>query len=477
MIVLIIAAVSVLANSWHVLSEWIRNNPGEVFTGIAHYYRDYFLYTSFITQGIRGSWVMGQPLFTNELISPTWYYWFYVLLGKLGGLIGLNTFALYNLSLIFLVTLLLGVLYVIAKRLFPSAFLYTLCFVFLATASNFSNSDGTLIGMSWFSPTPALNRLGGVPHQTLQTILLLAVMLLWERPKWLVLTLVISVVAATTNPIQMLLLAAAISAVSLYRRKNVAASGMIIIATSIGGLASNYEVSRQQLFAIARDWEESQRVSASLWDWVVSLGPIAFLIPLGIVPYFRKRDPLRLVTLLYGMFSFIAFFSPIPSFLNVAAIRWLHPAPYILWPILATEGVQTLLQQSKKIRSLVVVTLLTIYILFTVPAIVSQVRSRLEPLTGDATVRTLNHIPKATQDALVALGSGDTTGVILTNPSLPYDVIIPSLTGRKSFTGHPIHTLYPKIKEELRRKYFESKMTEEEKQKFLKDHNITVIFP
>ena len=58
----ILSIVLIAANSWHVITQWFINKPHEVFTGIAHYYADYFLYISQI--------VKAGHMYTNENITP-----------------------------------------------------------------------------------------------------------------------------------------------------------------------------------------------------------------------------------------------------------------------------------------------------------------------------------------------------------------------------------------------------------------------
>ena len=219
----IITTLVVLANSWHVLAAWFMQPEGTYFTGIAHYFADYFLYTSLMAQK---GWIVTHHLFTNESLAPTWIYWLYTMLGKFG-----NPFLIYNVSVVVFSILLLFLWWKMIKLIFPKQLvLQYIAFLFVATGSGFAGSE------FWFSPLPALNRLGGVPHQIFQTILLLSVILLftYESATGKKLSLVdkaklwsgkpygyiailmagVSFLAATANPIQMLLLSIAITITS-----------------------------------------------------------------------------------------------------------------------------------------------------------------------------------------------------------------------------------------------------------------------
>lgn len=434
-IYLILSALLLLANSWHVLRQWLINPPGTVFTGIAHYYADYFLYVGQIAHP--------GHLFTNENLAPTWIYWLYNGLGFFGG----NPFVLYNASIIILSGILLWLLWKIAPQ--------TIAFLFLATASNVSG-----FGDFWFSPTPALNRLGGVPHQIFQTILLLSVVLLFSKrnPKkldigyWIL--SIVAFLAATASPIQMLLLSIAIC---ITKPRMI----FYLIPAAVGALLINAEFTRQPILAAAKIWEDSQKVSVNPLQFLLALGPIAVLVPFGIKTYIKNISPIRKIIGFYGALSLLIFFSPIPGLLHTSPVRWISPASYMLFPLLAAEGIMVF--QSKRLLFFL---LIVAYSMFTVPSIIAQINAR------SGAPDALNHVPIDVVNHIQAIRKG---GVVLVDPSLPYDVLIPVFTGLKTFTGHPIHTLYPAEKEALRQKFFKGEMTESEKMQFLADHNIGFI--
>jgi len=447
MIVPIIASTVILLNSAHVLIAWFQKPPGTVFTGIAHYYADYFLYVSLMAQK---GWITTAHLFTNEPIPPAWIYWLYTILGKFG-----NPFVVYNLAIVIFSGVLMWLWWRIIRETVSDRTNRMIAFLMLTTASGFVGFD------FWFSPLPALNRLGGVPHQIFQTILLLTVILLTHRKSYLPLGIV-SFFAAVTNPIQMLLVTIAIGG-TLFTEKRVSLMGNILTLIVIGlpalagALITNGAFSRDPILTAAKIWENNQHITMSLWQFLLATGPIAVLVPFGIRPFLSHRTRIRTILAAYGILSLLAFFSPVAALTHTSPVRWLSPAAYTVFPILAALG-------ATRHRTVLVVA----YLLLTIPSLVSQVNAR-----GNAP-HALNYVPEEIVAKLTALREKD--GVVLTDPRTPYDVLVPVFTGRKSFTGHPIHTLYPETKEELRKKFFSS-MTETEKAAFLKNHNITDIFP
>src|SRR3989338_9158322 len=88
-VVIICIGSITIVNSLHVLTEYLANPPDRLFTAIAHYWTDYFLYISQMAQGS----LLSRHMFTNEPLPPTWIYWFNGLIGALGTRGGLSILA------------------------------------------------------------------------------------------------------------------------------------------------------------------------------------------------------------------------------------------------------------------------------------------------------------------------------------------------------------------------------------------------
>lgn len=511
----------ILSNSWHVISAWIKPIPNTVFTGIAHYYADYFLYVSLMAQK---GWVFTDHLFTNEALSPTWIYWLYTLLGKLG-----NPFVVYTVSIIVFSATLLWLLWHLVRAIFPDKPVSGLtAFLFVTTASNFAGG-----GDFWFSPTPALNRLGGVPHQIVQTILLLLVVVQFSKSIQHLFShqvssikyhgqknifslthntiplILLSFLAAAANPIQMLLITISTTCffvldaregvsirtvITALAAKNIWGKSdsdfddgrisarrlqrifityaVLAVPAFVGAYAVNAEFSHQPILAAAKIWEDSQRISINLFQFLRALGPIGLLLPFGIIRYVKNLSPLRIFIGIYGIVSTVIFLSPIPGLLSTTPVRWISPASFLLFPLLAAEGLKVVAQLLHRIskktisRTFWFTTILCLYIIATIPSLRNQINARAN------NPYNLAHVPNQVVTELQKIKQMSDDSVVLVDPALPYDVLIPVFTGHKTFTGHPIHTLYPDTKKALRQKYFAGNMTEPEKQQFLMDHHI-----
>ncbi len=483
-----IAAAILLANSWHVLSLW-RGPLGTVPMGIAHYFADYFLYLSLIVQGSQGAWGMTRHLFTNESLDPAWIYWFYTLLGK-AGYTGIPPAVIYNAALIGCAGALLWLLWRLSGRVFPKLPAIRLTgYVLLLTASHVPGP-----GDFWFSPAPALNRLGGVPHQIFQTVLLLSVILMADRlldpgsPQQKrragsALLAAASFLAAAANPVQMLLVTGAAGVAILTAKRNAAEtflfSALIGLPALAGAVLTNMAFANDPVLTAAKIWEDAQSVTVGVKTFLFALGPAALFIPFGIRPFLRHLSPVRIMILTLGILSFGMFFSPVPALLGTSPVRWLSPVSYALIPLVAAQGIAFLADRLRAFtgtgmpRATLTGAVVALYLAATLPSLAAQVSARTTPLQTDPTLIRLNHVPEPVMRLIMTL-SRLPDGTVVTDPSLPYDVLVP-LTGRKSFTGHPIHTLYPSVKEDLRRRYFEGAMTDTERRRFYADHGIRYV--
>lgn len=515
-----IAVGVAILNSFHVIIQWAANKPGEVFTGITHSFADYFLYTAQMAQGASGRWVYSDQLFTNEAMAPTWYYWFNVTLGHLGSLIGLSPFATYNVSLFLFVVVLCLVWYFLAKTLYPTNRLLRLTtWLMILTATSFFSpapsgagldfSQVEILGQFWFSPSPVFNRLGGVPYQVFQNILFILLAIVFARlltiiktPRimnqesgirkrtYVIFLIPLAILAGSANPIQMVLFVAAAVAITMYavtHRKNFNVSihqsflslSIVTATGAFGAWMTNQEFAQQAVFTAARTWELAQRVPNTLPVLLLSIGPILFFVPFGLQRAFKQEDALRILLIVWGLLSFVLFLSPIPRLLQLSPVRFLHPVPYAAaLAILGAEGLARLSGSRHGARIL----LLILYLLLTIPSISRQFIDRITPAKNPQLLMDTiyNHVPVPIVEALTWLKqeqvqSYSTRRVVLADPAVPVEVLVPVFTGKPSFSGHPIHTLYPGVKEARRQEFFGGKMNPDQAKRFIADHRIGYI--
>jgi len=468
----------VVSNYWHVIYEWGTNTSDHVYHAIAHYYIDYFLYLSHVAQGANGQLFRTHHMFTGETLPTTTIYWVYSLIGFFGHIIGLTPVWSYHLSLVLLTMLLCFLWYLFCRFLYPGKVAMRLItFIVVMSASPFINPFTLEFPKNlWFSPAPAFNRLGGVPHQIIQTIALLLVLFGLSKTKHIkdyVLLALISFIAAYAHPLQMALLLIAAGTTALLtdikRLLPVCIAGAISIPAA---LIINHEY-ETPIYAIAKQWELMQYTPKDILWWIAAMGPIALFIPFGIWPFIKKRDPFHLTFFLYGLFSVLCYNSFVPKLISVIPQRFLHPASYALFPVLAVSGFFAVQKDLPRILGrLCIVIAIGVYAAFTIPAAIKEVLMRInDPMLIESVY--LNHTPVSVVNTLKSFQEMKQDNyVVLAQKELGIDLLVPLYTNRTSFMGQPIHTLYPNEKEAVRQNFFEGGMTADEKRKFLTDHRI-----
>lgn len=525
-LVLFLALLFTLINGLHVLIPFVLQPPNTLFTGIAHYYEDYFFYVSHIVDGMKGSLLVSQR-FTNEPLPKLWVYWFNALLGYIGKWFTQSPFAIYNVSLFFLILGLIIAWYILIRAIFPrSPILRILALLFILSATNMYDIGlfffrGTVmpLGAFWFSPAPALNRLGGAPHHAIQSILIIMELLLlhvllnrkngkhylWQ---WIVYGIV-SVWLTSMNPMQMLLLILAGGLICLgdlvkkaYLEKHIPSMRfciqhcmpvvfMGILALPIALLLTRQFIS--PLYANAQQWEYSQYVPVSIQSFIQAVGISAIFLPFALLPAITiHKSRLLLLSALYLGVAQFFFWSPLPGLFHASRVRFLHPINYGLISLFSAIGFLAVVQYGaaalrrmrfpysiRTAKILVGIVFLSLYLMGTVPTLVVQTKERTDPAYASLVNKSpLNHVPIGVAQALQTLDGLDlgNTPVVVTDPILPYDTLIPASTGKTSFTGHILHTMYGSTKQALRLKLFSQSTTIDEAKTIMRNHRIGALF-
>jgi len=310
----------------------------------------------------------------------------------------------------------------------------------------------------------------------------------------LLLLMILSFLATYAHPLQMALLLVSVGAfemLTMWREKYIDIKRLIpVVACGLVSLPVSILINHEfttPIYTIAKQWEILQYSPTSFSFWVSAIGPIIILVPFGIWPFIKKMDPLRTIYLIYGVFCFALYNSPIPKIMEIVPQRFLHPASYALLPILAVSGFFTILHALSKIgKRQKIFRLLTpgffiittvFYLTYTIPANIAQIKLRINDpnLTLSA---FLNHTPIDVIKGLKTIKTmkpNTKINVIMPEESLGIDLLIPLYTGYASFLGQSIHTLYPDVKNALRKQFFSETMTEKEALQFLTNHSIGVI--
>lgn len=443
-------------NSINFFAGVLHAKPGEVYLGTTHYFEDYFFYLNQFFQGAHGAWFTVNR-YTTEATTPSILFWPNVLLGKLGGIFGLPPHISYNLSVFLLSVAILFITYKITKN--------TLAFLFAATATSFMNHiwvDGKAMWYPfqlWKTPNFAFDRLGGVPHQLVQTLLFLLLVYtrFYEQKRKLLFSTALIILLTTLNPVMSGLFLAASWITG--QRQIVATIVFLIVALYYNSLTNAAPHIQSKL------WEASQQVATTPLFLILSIGPISILGLLGAIKAMGEKKPIMLFGIILLAMNYVLFFTDIPRLIGISNSRVLFPALYVFWGMLAAEGVYSL---RKKILCIM------LFFLFTIPTLYWEVKQKLVVKPQERI--PLLYLPKHTYEKLISLSKQlPYDDVVLANPITHMDAIIPAFSGHTSYTGHPFATINSEQKKALAVKFFQKQMSADEAQAFLENNRIRFV--
>lgn len=134
------------------------------------YWPDFNLYLSKIRQGTEGHWTAVEK-YTSEIHEGSLIQEFYVILGELGRIFGMNPNSTYQLGRMILSPLLLLMILVLVRYFFPSFIWQVTAFIIILVSGSFPRFyiDGGGVAqvgryMEWWSNIDALQRITFIPH-------------------------------------------------------------------------------------------------------------------------------------------------------------------------------------------------------------------------------------------------------------------------------------------------------------------------
>lgn len=453
-----------------------------IYVGAPHYWQDYLLYLNQFYQGAHGAWLVANR-FTGETTHPSMLYEANLFMGKLTWF--LPAPVSYLLWLFILSVVSVYCIYLVIRLGTKSQTLAAIGTFYAVCATSFINHiwvDGKSVWWPfqiWRTPHFAFDRLGGAPHEILQTILYLILTLLVFSPQRSKMrtALAESIVAATLallNPVH-----AVFFVLSLWVTANIRKVRLLdaLEITGIVGfvslLVNNTLNSPPNLYS--RVWEAGQHTST---DWpflLASIGPIFIWAAVGGFRAVRtKPTALTIFGITSIVLSYAIFMSPVPRLVGVSDLRFLYPSTYTFLGLFAVYAHTFLVSRVPvRLKPPVSVGLLVLFILLSLPTLWWQIANRLEPPDNDT--RLTMTIPKSTFDAMAFLSGKPYNDVVLANPAMHEDSLIPPLSGHTTYSGHMLVTIDNGVKQQKAASFFTLSMPPDEARGFLSASHIRYI--
>ncbi len=496
--VLIWIAVVLVITSVPYVVGWLRSTPDRVFGGFAFAIEDGYSYLSKMKQGADGAWLFQLP-YTSEAHTPTVFYLFYLLLGKLSALTRLSTPLVYHLARLFFDTLLLVVVYRFLAMFSTWRSVRRLAFLLIL----FSGGLGWLLLLlgqaNWLGSAPidlispeayTFLILYGFPHLALaRTLMLLGLIVWWQEPQariqsavfagicWLGMGLLVPFYQAVAGVI---VLAGLTAQAWVARKINWPAIWLAALAGLIASPPLIYTVIIVATDPIWKVWADQLVIlSPHPLHYVLGYALVGLLAIVGIVKAWKRRV---IDARLLGWLVAVPFLIYVPFNSQRRMIEsWQIPLTfsaavglaYVVLPAWSRSRLVKRLTQYRRytvhgLRSWLLAGILllssTTYALLLVEQtarIAAQVELGFRDGAELAALHWLDE--RVTHDDVIL--SSYATGNFL-----------PVIVGAKAFLGHGPETAYSGEKQQLVQQFYSAATTDEWRREFLRQWPITYVF-
>ena len=492
-----------IANSAPFFFSLIRTPKGTVYLGTIHYWEDYFFYLNHFFQGAHGFWAT-QNRFTTEPLPSSFIYWNNILAGKIGGLLGMSPIISYNTTVIILAFFApILVFYILLKifRLPPVQALIGFLY------ANFSTSLPNIVTAKeggkiiwpyqiWGTPNLSLDRLGTAPNHLERTIGFYLLFLFSflpvpaaKKPKlYFFLTMcVIAASFATINPIQAISFALLFGGlrilIYILSKRPISRDELIRTACVVGVTLSFSFLTAQAMdvspYKEAKVWEMANQSKTIVSFLLASIGPVLYFGIAGVLAHRKQMKEYHWFAFLFLGISYIVYMSPIPTKIGVSNLRVLFPALYVFWGAFAAIGFQATadwISKRLKINMLPAHIMVGVIILgMTIPTFWWELGWK-KPDDVELNYAVV-YLPTPIYEGFTALSTKTPySDVTIANPKSRMNLLIPSLAGHTTYTGHPAATLNkdPKISQSIQ--FFTLQMTQTQALEFLNTNHIRYVF-
>ena len=502
-------------------SRFMRKPSDHVFVGMQGYFEDYYYYLDQFNQGKEGKWLT-ENRFSVERFPPTIIYFNHLLMGRIGGLFGWESFQSFNYFGLFFKFLFIGISYyllfcyiTIPKRHKIIAFLI---FLFSSSFPSFIIKQGSLIMSEsvdvWRTSNRILSRFGTSPPNNLLVNFLfvgLLIILLGifqseftvinknkhnhlegraiSSKLFLIIFVIFSYILLTLGDLVVSSVLLATCYILLFIRKIplekfsilpvfktiTVIFSFIMLFISVITLQS---VFADPVYKLANSWDiyqyHQQIKAIGLMNFIKGFGMLLPLFLAGLVFLLRKKD--RSIyddaAIIIVLLAWSGYLIPLIFQLPIPGFRFLFPAVYIFMSIM---GMYTLIKIAKKIRlayslPLLIILFVCINLLSLYPGWIKSVKPVVEPDYHFA------YIPNDLYQGLIFLRTAEPKNSnVLASPATEIDLMIPGISGRYVYSGHFLTSYNSKDKDIQANELLFGQKESLTAQNFLKENNIGFI--
>ncbi|OGG20552.1 hypothetical protein A3D03_00845 [Candidatus Gottesmanbacteria bacterium RIFCSPHIGHO2_02_FULL_40_13] len=511
----------VILTSPRFSSRFMRQTSDSVFIGMPGYFEDYYYYLDQFYQGKEGKWLT-ENRFSIERFPSTLIYFNHLLMGRIGGLLGWESYQSLNYFGLLFKFLFIGASYLLLVRYInipvKQRIIAFLLFLFSSSFPSFIIKQGSLVLTEsvdiWRTSNRILSRFGtSPPNYALVNFLFICLLIILlgifqseftaiskSKNKSLKLDAVLGslmliifvssayiFLALGDLVVSFILLATCISLLFIRKIPLTKFSVMPVSKTIvmlfffifiITGLTMLRSVAFDPVYKQANNWDiyqyHQQIKTIGIVKFIKGFGLLLplFLGGLGLLLRRKNRsvyDDSAIVIVSLGWSGYLIpllFRLPIPGF------RFLFPAVYIFMGVM---GMYALIAIARRIRltyalPLLVVLYVCMNLLSFYPGWAIAVRPVPEPDYHFA------YIPDNLYQGLVFLRTAEPVDSnVLASPATAIDLMIPGISGRYVYTGHFLTTYNSKEKDIQANEFMFAQKESLMAQNFLKENNIGFI--
>lgn len=508
--------VTILTTSRY-FAQLLRKPDGYVFVGMTHYFEDFYYYLDQFYQGAHGGWLTVNN-FTSEHFAPTLIYFNNIVLGKIGGFFGLESFQSYNVSLLILKFSFLCLSYIVLTKIFPTntryrffaflIFLFSTSFPIIGGLNGEENTVGPLI--MFRVENTIMTRFNNIPNTYVVNILFLSLILFMQRflyvfqshviekdlvqvlkrfSKIVIPIIILTVLLALSDSAKASIAVASFVGVMIWNLPKKAIKKYILLCCVISSvivipyfLATSYifaTVDKDPVYQQAIAWDNIQYFDVlrktKLPGFLVGFGLLGIMSILGMPKFLKKENktiPERFAIIIAAL-SIIGYYSPGILSLWLPGFRFIFSSSYIFFAVSVLYGFM-MLESILKRKILPVAIIL--YLLINLVTFRFSLEHEMQLPSPDDPEYHFTYMPDNLYKGFLALRNLEPKdAVVLANPNTSVDIMIPGLTGKKTYSGHFLMTYKSETKDKSVLAFLYEPQRPSDALAFLKKNNIRYI--
>lgn len=517
--VLLLTAFVTFFTSAVYLNELIRLPPNHIFVGVTHYWEDFFYYLDQFYQGAHGGWLTVNN-FTSELYPAVPFYFGHIILGKIGGILQMQSYETYNISSIVLKFIFIFLSYYLITILQPHSLKNRICifliFLFFTSFPNLIQEENRIVTGTFElfrGENTVFSRFNLTPNAYISNILTISIWLIFNRLfamvfnrnnnslakpdklKILIIALIAAGLLAVTDFAKGLIVIPGVMYILLAffaqkKRPGFTPEFITIIITVLTYIIIGFWL--KFLVGVNPAYDSSIRWDLAQNDYVLThllsnpsylfmaFGVSGILAIIGIFRFLLKEktilEKLLLVSLITALTGYII---PYWKIVPIPGFRLLFPAVYVFYAVIVFNGILIIsdlinrcFPRLTRISMLLIISVyLAINSLTFVPTFFQQFRT----VTNSSYV--FSYLPMDLYEGIRVLEQlQPKNAVVMANPATEVDHLIPGLTGKTSFTGHILMTINEPHKRSLITRFIGYQLSQDEALNLIKDNRIKYIF-